>query len=284
MNQALSGTGRILSEIGALQRSITSGRRVEKPSDDPAAAGGIAEASSRRTAMVQYEKNMNTARARLAVEEGVLDQLTQVLTRVKELAVAQGGSASSQKGREAAQKEVDQLRELVVGLGNTRFAGSYLFGGDYADSRPFSMAGSDPTRPPVGDYRVEAGPGSFVAGNHSGKEILVDTGILDVLEGLSTALGSNDTSQVQALTNDLDEAFQTVQVILAEVGGRTNRIDGALEKLDAMEVELEIHRSQLQDTDLEEAITAVMNRQVTYQSAMLANSRILSLTLTDYLR
>jgi flagellin-like hook-associated protein FlgL len=104
------------------------------------------------------------------------------------------------------------------------------------------------------------------------------------LEALSLALGADSAPDIQASISDLDAAFDAVQMVTADLGGRMNRVDHALENLDSLEVELLTQRSDLQDTDMEEAITKLVNRQVTYQSAMLANSRILNLTLTDYLR
>jgi flagellar hook-associated protein 3 FlgL len=180
--------------------------------------------------------------------------------------------------------EVDELRSFIVGLGNTEYQGSFLFGGDYADLRPFPETGVDPAHPPAGDFQVEGGSGVYYLANHSGQEILVDTSVLDALETLSQALGDNNPEDIQAAIGGLDSAFDSVQELLADLGGRMNRVDGALDHMDSLQLELETQRSGFEDTDMEEAITRLLNRQVTYQSAMLANSRILNMTLTDYLR
>jgi flagellar hook-associated protein 3 FlgL len=284
LNQALGSTRDLMSEFGDLQRAVTSGLRVERPSDDPAAAGGIMRTSSSLRALEQYRENLDLAQSRLSLENGVMDQVTNVLIRVKELAISQAGSTASADTRSAVQAEVDELHEFLVGLGNTQFAGSYLFGGDYADSIPFTITGIDPARPPAGDFKVEGGAGTFYLANHSGQEILVDTHVLEALEAVSQALGNNSAPDIQAALSDMDVAIDEVQVVIAELGARINRVDHALENLGSLEVELLTQRSDLQDTDMEEAITRLVNRQVTYESAMLANSRILNLTLTDYLR
>ena len=53
---------------------------------------------------------------------------------------------------------------------------------------------------------------------------------------------------------------------------------------DSLEVTLKTFRSGLADTDMAEAITELVNRQGSLEAAMLANSNILNITLTDYLR
>ena len=283
-NRAVKDTRDLMSEIGKLQESISSGRRVHRPSDDPAATGGIMRTSSSLRALEQYRENVNQAQSRLSLEDRVLDQINNALTRAKELAVSQGGDTASAASREAAREEVDELREFIVGLGNTEFIGSYLFGGDYADSRPFPPSGIDPARPPAGDFEVEAAPGTYLMANHSGQEILVDTGVLDSLEALSLGLEHDSSAEIQSALGELDASMEGIRVLTADLGGRMNRVDRALESMDSLELELQSQRSSLEDTDMEEAITKLVNRQVTYQSAMLSNSRILSLTLTDYLR
>ena len=59
MNQALGSTRDLMSEIGDLQRAVRSGIRVERPSHDPAASGGIMQASSSLRALEQYTETLN---------------------------------------------------------------------------------------------------------------------------------------------------------------------------------------------------------------------------------
>jgi flagellar hook-associated protein 3 FlgL len=273
-----------MTEVSEVQRQITSGYRVEKPSDDPGAIGTIMESSSSLRSLEQHRKNLNLAGSRLALEDMALEQITTHLTRAKELAVSQGGDTANADTRAAVKEEVDGLREALIDLGNTRFAGSFMFGGDYADTRPFTATGHDPTRPPAGTFTVEGGEDSFLEANHSGMEIFVDSGVLDSLEALSTALGNNSSTEIQASIQGLDHAFEDIQGLVADLGGRINRVDRAINSLDSLEIEVMKQESELRDTDLEEAITRLANLQVTYEAAMLANSRILNLTLTDYLR
>ncbi len=273
-----------MTGIGEVQRAITSGHRVEKPSDDPGSIGKIMESSSSLRALEQYEKNLNLAGSRLSLEDMALDQITNYLTRAKELAISQGWATANAETRATVKAEVDGLRDALLDLGNSKFAGSYMFGGDYANLRPFSDTGHDPTRPPAGTFLVEGGEGAFLEANHSGQEIFVDSNVLGALEALSTALGNNSESEIQASIGGLDAAFKTVQQLTSDLGGRINRIDRAVESLDSLKVELVTQESELRDTDFEEVITRLANLQVTYEAAMMANSRILNLTLTDYLR
>ena len=63
-----------------------------------------------------------------------------------------------------------------------------------------------------------------------------------------------------------------------------SRLDVAVNNLDSLEVTLQTFRSDLADADLAEAVTELVNRQGTLEAAMVANSRILNMTLANYLR
>ncbi len=265
-------------------RKITSGLEVEKVSDDPSSGSSIMQSSSSLRALDQYRDNLTMAQSRLSTEDGILERLSNVLVRARELGISQQGSTATTETRAVAKEEMDAIGEFVRELGNTQFAGTYLFGGDYADTRPFPPGGPDPLKPPSGNLRVEGGSGTFFNVNHSGQEVFVDTGVMAALDDLSAALAADSEDDLTAAMADLDSAFQEVQEIVGDLGGRMSQVDMARSNLDAMEVTLKTFRSDLQDVELEEALTELVAMQTTYEAALMANSRILSSTLTDYLR
>jgi flagellar hook-associated protein 3 FlgL len=284
INQALAGTSRILKEMEIQQRAIYTGLRVERPSDDPAGVGEILRSSSSLRSLEQYQRNLSTVRSRLSMEDGVLDNVGEVLSRARELAMSQAGSTATAQTRSVALQEVEGMLGFVRELGNTRFSGTYLFGGDYADVRPFPESGPDPARPPSGTLFVEGGSGARYAANHSGQEIFLDTGVLQALEDLATALGANSPADIQAAMGELTTAFDKVQELVGDLGARMVQVEMASNNMEALALNLQLFRSELQDSDLAEAMTKLTSRQVTYEAAMLANARILNATLTHYLR
>jgi flagellar hook-associated protein 3 FlgL len=82
----------------------------------------------------------------------------------------------------------------------------------------------------------------------------------------------------------LDSAHASVQVLIGESGAASQQLDVATSNLDALDTSLRAFKSQLQDADIEKAVTELVGRQTAYQAAMLATSRVMSLNLADYLR
>lgn len=279
---ALGGVTRGLSSLEEATRKVTSGLRVERPSDDPVATSGIMRSSSGLRAIDQYLRNLSTAESRLAVEDDVLNQLGNVLSRARELGVGQGTDTATGQTRLSARVEVNGLIETVRALGNSRLGEAWVFGGDEANRPPFS---EDPLVPlPSGEGAVEIAAGQTVQTAHSAQTIFADTGALDALARLATALEQDSRPAIAESLVELEEAFSSVQQLVGEVGGRLNRVDVARENLTALDTSLRTHRSDLQDIELEEAISDLVRQQLAYQTALASNARILSLNLTDYLR
>lgn len=283
--ETLAEIQRNLREVNTAYAQAASGLRVTKASDDPTAAGSILQADGKLRALAQYRRNVGAARSRLEIEESVLDQLTDLISRAREIAVGQTNATANTETRAIAREEVDRLLETVVQLGNTRFEGTYIFGGDYLDTPPFAADGStDPARPPSGSRRVEISAGQIARTNHDGQEIFVDTGVIQALRDLSAALAADDPAAIGSAGSDLTESLDRVQSLLGDVGARMIQLDVAESNIEALETNLRTFRSDLSEVEFEEAVTKLVNRQTALQAAFAATSRILQTTLTDYLR
>lgn len=283
----LAGIQQNLREIKDATDRAVSGTRIRAASDAPGVAGTVLRADGQLRALEQYRRNIGAARSRLTAEETVLDEVTDLLSRARELAMREGGGAANEMTRSIAKAEVDQLLETAVQLANTRFDGLYLFGGDHADTPPVDAATGTFNDPALaGSHQAEIAAGQQVHTSHNAREIFGDdtTGVIAALRALSTALGDNDPDAVGAAGQAASSAFDQIQVLLGDVGARVVRLDIAEANIEALDTNLQAFRSDLADVDFEEALTELVGRQTALQAAFVATSRILQTTLTDYLR
>jgi flagellar hook-associated protein 3 FlgL len=283
--RALEAIQRSVSGLEESHSQVASGTRLRNAADDPAGYVGAMSADRRLAALVQYRRNVSAAEARLGAEEAVLDQVTNLIERGRELAISQAAANGTTQTRLIAKAEVDQLLAEAVKLGNSKQGNSWLFGGDFSDSAPFTPSGVvDPARPPVGGGSVEIGEGQTVSLNHDGQRVFVDSGVFAAFQQLSTALGTDDTPGVAASITSLVTSFDAVQDVLGETGARVRQLETASANIESLELTLRTQRSDLADIDIEEAISRLASRQTAYEAALLATARLNSLSLTDYLR
>jgi flagellar hook-associated protein 3 FlgL len=273
-----------LTQLERAAAQTASGLRVRTPSDDPVAAGVILRTDDRLAALTQYRRNIESAEARLASEESSLNALGDLLTRARELAISQGTATSNAQSRAAVLAEVQQLRAAVISLGNTSSNGAYLFGGAYADRAPLDASGALSAATPADtSMQVEIGEGEHLTVTHSAADIFRDTGAISAFDALITALQAADTDGVIAASGAANAAYTQVQTLTAEVGARGTELQVAGENIDAMQFSLEQLRSQVAEVDIETATMELVKRQTSLQAVLLATSKILTTSLTDYL-
>lgn len=276
--------------LHSLQAQISSGKRLQRPSDDPNAAAGILEARAAVRGAEQFQRNISVAVSRVEAEESVLNQLGDALTRALELAVSQAGDTANAVTRRQAGYEIDNLLGFAVTLGNTRFGEGFLFAGHQSDVPPFDPADPLRARTPAElakldqPHEVEISTSVRVPTNHNGKEIFLDTRAMEAIRDLSAALGANDTAAIRGAIDMLKTASEGVQDLLGDVGGRYNHLQITGEQLRLLHLSATTLRSGLEDVDMAKALVDVAARQSTLQAAMLSTSRILGLNLADYLR
>lgn len=280
-----------LREVEKAQRRVSSGLRVQKASDDPSAASAAMGARSSLRALEQYRSNIERATSRSSMEESVLDQVTNLLIRAKELGISHGGNVTSAAARDAAAAEVRQILDSAVQMGNTRYGDDYLFAGAYPNDAPFDVAQPtfvrDAKQPPVGSLETEIGAGRRIQPTHDGQEVFLDSGVFQALSDLAEALEgdhSETPAEIAAALTSLDDAFDDVAAITATTGARRNQLEMTEANLDALDVNLQTLKSDLEEVDLEKAISELVGRQTSFQAAMLATSKVMGLTLADYLR
>jgi flagellar hook-associated protein 3 FlgL len=292
-SQAIRHIADARSQLDQVLARITTGRRVASASDDPGAALGIMQNEAQLRAREQYRRNISAADRRVSLEGSVLDRLTDLLTRAKELAISQGSDSATPSTRAATALEVNQLLADAVQLAGTKLDDEYLFGGLRSDQRPFTVDTSGTaytftvaTPAPAGSRAVEIAAGQRFTATHDGTEVFGDTGRgpLAALQALATALASGDGAAVRGATPALDEALAGTQALIAETGARANQLASVDATHRAMTLNLETAISDLRDVDLEEALTELTGRQTAYQAAMAATARIAGLSLADYLR
>jgi flagellar hook-associated protein 3 FlgL len=130
---------------------------------------------------------------------------------------------------------------------------------------------------------VEIGIGRHLAPNRNGTELFLDSDIFEALRALSTALGNDDRNAIAQATTRLSTANDALQAHVAEVGARVDEFEGAQRALDTTEQQLITYRSDLRDTEVDKAIAELVGKQTLYQAAMSATSRILGMSLVNYL-
>ncbi|WP_127476408.1 flagellar hook-associated protein FlgL [Sulfurivermis fontis] len=161
-------------KLSKTQNQLASGKRILTPSDDPVATSQLMQLRQTENTVKQYQANADAAVNRLSTEEGVLDSVTTLLQRVRELSIQAANATQTNDTRRFIASEVRQRLEELVGLANTKDGnGEYLFAGSKGFTEPFvpNAAGGYDYFGDDNQRFLQIGDGRQVADGNPGSEV-----------------------------------------------------------------------------------------------------------------
>lgn len=132
----MTNTNRNLNNMQTLQKQLSSGKEINRPSDNPYKASRSMQLYTEIDANKQYNENIKDVSNWLDTTDTALDQMNNVLSRMRELMVTAGNGAYGDDEKKAIQDEVKELQNQICQIMNTNFDGSYIFGGTKSTSKP----------------------------------------------------------------------------------------------------------------------------------------------------
>src|SRR3954468_903645 len=123
-----------------VQEQLSTGKRINRPSDDPGGAAAPLQLQKTLEQREAYSTNIDAARSELSEADSTLGDLTDLLQQAQQIASANAGSDVTEDARAGAAAIVQSLYAQAIQLGNKEFNGTYLFGGDKGTAPPFNTA------------------------------------------------------------------------------------------------------------------------------------------------
>lgn len=126
-----------LSRVTNLQQQISSGKAVNKPSDDPVKAVRSLKFYTSLSTNNMYKQNANDAISWMKTSDGAVSNIVSDVSSIKTL-LSQSIAANPPVANEAIAKQIDSLIDELVNAGNTQIGDRYVFAGQNDRTQPFS--------------------------------------------------------------------------------------------------------------------------------------------------
>ena len=285
----LAGLQANKAELSRLQLQLSSGRQVTKPSDDPVGTDQAMQYRTQISRANQYQRNGNDGLAWLGTADGALQSGVAILNRLRVLTTqAANTGAGDANARTAIAAEVDSLKSDMLGLANTTYLGRPIFGGTTSLGAAYVK---DPgtgvvtyqgdtgavTRTVASNAAVQVNVNAADAFGPPGNDVFtVFDQILSDLKNNPSSI-TNDLSGIQASLDRMTNA-QSIE------GAAYNRITNMINLAGAHADSLTGTLSDVENVDTAKAATELTMQQVSYQASLAAMSKVLQLSLTDFLR
>lgn len=288
----------LTQRMATTQEQLSSGFRINKPSDDPSAVGDVIQLQSDIGRSTQVEANLNIVQGSVSTAASVLGDATSLLDQAGSLGAQGANSTQTASGRAALATQVQQILGELVNTSRTTFDGQYIFGGDDSTSAPYEVNlananGVTQLTTSSSTQLIQDTSGVDFAVSKTAQQIFDDRNpdgspasdnVFAAVNGLRVALANNDSTGISNSLAAIQSASDYLNGQLAFYGSVQNRITSALDVAQKFQLQSQTSLSQVRDTDVAAATTDLTSEQISQQAALQAEADMPHSSLFDYLK
>ena len=296
--QFLDNLAQLQLSLLRVQRQISSGVKIQRPSDGPDRVIDIVHRESSVARAVQIRQSMGNLQAETNAAEAGLQQAVRILEEALVVGQTALSTASNQPGRnDILAGQLAGLHEHLVRLSLTTVGGSFVFGGDNDGQPPYRLNAAQPngvdqltngsaTRLVLdadGSRFTARRPAEEIFDHRNPDDSLAQDNAFAALQALRVAVQDGDTAQISTAFDNAKAAHVYLNQQLAFYGSVQNRVSRAMEQSHLIETRLQGELSGIRDTDLAAAATELVRIQTSMQATLQARSNFTAPTLFDFL-
>jgi len=283
VNNSLIALEQSFRKLSDLQGQASSLKRLQKPSDGPADVVSAMQLHAGMSQSTQYTRNLSDAQGWLGNADNALTATFTQLQKVNDLVVQASNSSLDASARAGIATQIDAIRQTLIGLANTTYAGRPIFAGTAAGDNAYDANGQYVGISSAVERNIA--PGQRIQVNVNGDTVFGPPGN-DVFANLSQISNAvrTDPSQLSALQATLSTQTNQVQTSLAQVGSQFLRVQNMQSQNTSNGLTMKQNLSSIEDADIASVMVNLQAQQVAYQAALEATAKAIQPSLTDSLR
>ncbi|MFC3747562.1 flagellar hook-associated protein FlgL [Paenibacillus sp. GCM10012306] len=295
-SQLLLNLNRNARTMNDTQLQLSSGRKINKPSDDPVGITYSLRYRAELSSNEQYTRNVDSSLSWLDFNDTVLGQAGDVIQRLRELTVQGSTGSNPQTALDSINQEVLQLKEQLVDISNSKLNGKYIFNGEEYTTKPYDFTkGADGTYDVSKEITTDNGQIQFIVGegvqmpiNITGNDVFGSIGDADnlfaIINNISEGLKSGNITAVSSQLDKIDTRVETILSARSEIGAKTNRVELMRDRLSDLNTNLTDLQAKTEDADYEGLIMQSKIQENIYNASLSVGAKIISTTLVDFIR
>ncbi len=276
--------------LQAALQQVSTGKRVNLPSDDPGASAALVQNLTASARVDQYTSNATSTLSQLQAADSAISSVVSLLNQAVTLGTGGANGSSNASDRQSLATQVQNLLTSVAATANSNFAGAPLFGGTSTVQPPFlASAGSPVTytyQGNSGTNYVAVGDSLKVQTNVAGNTLFLNPGssVIGSLQQLVSALSTGTSSSIGTATASVTAALDYLSQQHPIYGASTNQITSQEAYLSQEQVTLSSQQNSLVGIDTATAAEDLAQAETQNSAVLAAAAKVLPTTLLDYLK
>jgi flagellar hook-associated protein 3 FlgL len=304
-----------------LQMKGTTLKSISKPSDNPLSNIEALSLTSTTNDNNQYAKNADFALLNLNVTEKSVEELTDIVSKAKEIAIAQASDFFNADVRKNVSNEIQQLYNQALAIANKKVGIKHIFSGFNTLTVPFDNKGS--YQGDTGHITLEVSRDFYVPINLTGDEVFYSdeessttdsplehfkqfdktpTGmpgrdlasenadgfktrdnIFSQLQALVSGLENNDSRMIQGLLEKFDGTVSRLITLRTKIGSIANSVETAKNMMEKENIDHVSRKSNLIDADVADLFADINKQQAILKTTYQSSTGAMNQTLMDFL-
>lgn len=265
---AQNSIARTQNSLSTSQTRLSTGYRINSAMDDAAGLQIASRLKAQTSGMTVAMRNTQNSTAMLQTAEGALDEVSNMLVRMKDLATQAADASSTADDKTAMQSEYDALgKELANVLKNTTFGGSTLLVDGTVDAAMTFQIGASSSETMEIDLSDDM------------STLASDVSAVTVQYASSAATtGTELTSSANSTIGSLEDALASVNKVRSGLGAAANRLEHVYNNLANISTNTKAATGQIMDVDFASESANMTSNQMLLQAstAMLKQSNSMS--------
>ncbi len=288
----------IESRIAQTNEQITTGKRVNQPSDDPSAVASIIAYQGNIVQLHQVQTNLSTAQTEAQTADGALQSASTLMDQLVSAGASGATSTQTPAGRAKLGEQVQQIEQQLVGIANTTVSGRYIFGGDSPSTPPYTFnwsaaGGVVQNSTPSNTATIRDSDGNQLVPRLTGQQIF-DTrnpdgtpatgNIFQAAYALGQALQANNQTGIQTALDQVRAGVDQLGLATTSYGDIQTWIQGATQTATNHLNDYTQALSSVRDADVTTDITQLSLNETALTAAIAAHGSLNGLkSLFSYL-
>ncbi|MGG3693185.1 flagellar hook-associated protein FlgL [Heyndrickxia ginsengihumi] len=286
----LNNLSKNYQKMATYQEQLSSGKKINKLSDDPLSAMKGIEYRRTVSQVQQFESNFSEANTWTETTNDALSEANSVMQQIRDLTVQASSSGTlTDTDRSAIADEIEQLRDQLVTVANTKVGDKYIFNGTDTVDKPIdvdiSTVGTTSTlninNQPV---QIELSKGIYLQVNADGSKAFSNDLFSDLNSLLSDLKSDQPSQSLDSYLTKIDDHTNAILSQLSITGARSNRIEMMQDRVTQQETTSTELMSNNEDADITEIYTDYSVQQSVYEAALKIGAQVMQPTLLDFLK
>ncbi|GEM01719.1 flagellar hook-associated protein 3 FlgL [Halolactibacillus halophilus] len=286
-NNMLRNLSSSYTSMNKYMDQLTTGKKINRPSDDPVIAMKGMRYRTEVSNVEQFQRNITEMHTWMDTSDDTLGETTEILNRLRDLTVQASNGTYEENQRGAIAKEVDQLKQQLVEVANTKVNNKYIFNGTQTTEKPIDVGENGELSFNTNTFKpvmLEVTSGTQLQANVNptdvfGKDLFDDVEKISEMLKDGTAFEDFDAN-ISVIDGHIDNTVSE----RADLGARMNRVELIETRLEGQQITARDMMSQNEDAEIEEVIMNLTSQEAIHRAALSAGSRVIQPTLLDFLR